>query len=294
MVDSIINCNNHLEAGVVLLAANYDRTSSFGKGADKGPEVIKACLDRQIEFYERMTRTSPAESLKIAYDDLGNINRLFPEKMVDMVGKKFLEHYRRNRFVITIGGEHSVSNGPFIALAGRRDLKDITLFQIDAHLDMRDTDADYNNNSWGKYAHSCVMRRGAELGFKTVQVGIRAASKDEYDFAERHGSFVFKWGRNVPSIDDIVNAIQTKDVYVTIDVDGFDPSHMPETGTPVQGGIEWWYGVDLLRKVFEEKNVIAADVVEVAPKQEVSLTAYGAAQLVYNMIAWKYAKELKK
>ena len=300
MVDSIINCKNPLEAQVVLLAANYDVTSSFGKGADKGPAAIKSCLDGQIEFYERGTRTSPTLERKIAYNDLGDLNNLSPEEMVDVVGKKFFEHYRRDKFVVTVGGEHSVSNGPFRYLAKKHNPEDVTLFQIDAHLDMRDTDADYNDKPWGKYAHSCVMRRGAELGFRTVQVGIRASSKDEYEFAERLGSMVFRWGRGfngrqiaIPDIDTIVNSIETARVYVTIDVDGFDPSHMPETGTPVQGGIEWWYGQELLRKVFEEKNVIATDVVEVAPKFDPSLTAYGAAQLIYNMIAWKFAKERK-
>jgi len=291
MVDSIINCKNPLEAQVVLLAANYDKTSSFGKGANKGPVAIRTCLDRQIEFWERTTRTSPTERLKIAYHNMSDLNHLRPEEMVNAVESVFEKLYERGVFVLTVGGEHSVSNGPFRYLAKKHNPEDVTLFQIDAHLDMRDTDADYNDKPWGKYAHSCVMRRGAELGFRTVQVGIRASSKDEYSFAERFGSRVFRWGRDVPSIDDIAGSIQTRDVYVTIDVDGFDPAHMPETGTPVQGGIEWWYGQELLRRVFEEKKVIAADVVEVAPKQKPSLTAYGAAQLIYNMIAWKFAKK---
>lgn len=289
VVESIINCADPLEAKVMLLGANYDKTSSFGKGADKGPKAIKKCLDEQIEFDEKFTR-----SLKIAYHSLGDLNVFSPEKMIYIVARNFLYFYDKEKFIITIGGEHSVSNGPFKALALRENPGDITIFQIDAHLDMRDTDADYNDKPWGKYAHSCVMRRGAELGFKTTQVGIRASSKDEYAFAEKHGSKVFRWGRgHIPSIDVVVNSIETEKVYVTIDVDGFDPSHMPATGTPVQGGIEWYYGLDLLKKVFKEKDVVATDIVEVAPRPHDHLTEYGAAQIVYNMITWKFGNEKK-
>jgi len=293
MVDSIVNCESPSEADVVLLAANYDKTSSFGKGADKGPKIVKDCLDTQIEFYERFTKSNPvADGSKISYYDMGDLNSMEPETMVNMLERRFGLFYDEGKFMITLGGEHSVSNGPFKHTASKQNAKDITIFQIDAHLDMRDTDADYRDKPFGKYAHSCVMRRGAELGFKTVQVGIRASSKDEYEFAEKHGSKVFQWGKGyIPSIDVIVNSIETEKVYVTVDVDGFDPSHMPETGTPVQGGIEWWYGQELLRKIFKEKDVIAADIVEVAPKFDPSLTAYGAAQIVYNMIAWKFHKK---
>ena len=291
MIESIINCENPFEADVVLLAANYDKTSSFGKGADKGPVAVKDCLDGQIEI------TNP--ELKISYYDPGDLNSMEPEIMVSMLERRFGLFYDEGKFMITLGGEHSVSNGPFKHLASKQDAKDITIFQIDAHLDMRDTDADYRDKPFGKYAHSCVMRRGAELGFKTVQVGMRRAySKEEYEFARQHGSKVFEWGKGftgrqivVPSIDNIVNAIETDQVYVTIDVDGFDPVHMPETGTPVQGGLEWWYGVNLLRKVFEQKKIVAADIVEIAPKLDPSLTAYGAAQLIYWMVGWKFNKK---
>lgn len=141
------------------------------------------------------------------------------------------------------------------------------------------------------------MRRASEFGFPILAVGVRAYSKDELDFALAHSKqiTVVEWGRVelgrlgiAPR--DIVAKIQTDDVYLTVDVDGFDPAHMPATGTPVQGGIEWYFGLELIREIFARKRVIGVDVVEVAPRPGDTLTEYGAAQIVYDMIAAKLAK----
>jgi agmatinase len=291
MVEYIINCSDASKADVVLLSANYDKTSSFGKGADKGPKAIISCLDRQIELYERITGTEPCRKYKIAHCDLGDLNKLSPEKMIRKVANKFEQHYTTGKFVVVLGGEHSVSNGPFRVLALNRP-SDITVFQIDAHADMRNDDSDYAERPHGKYAHSCVMRRACESGLKTVQVGIRAYSKDEYDYMKDKKLKVFEWGiGKPPSIGSIIKAVDTSKVYLTIDVDGIDPSHMPATGTPVQGGLEWSYTLGLLHELFKAKNVIASDIVEVAPRQGDTLTEYGAAQLCYNIIAHKMTNQ---
>lgn len=165
--------------------------------------------------------------------------------------------------------------------------------QIDAHFDLRDTDADYNPKPYGKFAHSAVMRRASELGFNLVQVGIRAYSKEELEYAQQQANIsFFEWGRGKkPTVTEVVDAIKTDKVYLTIDVDGIDPTHMPSTGTPVPGGLEWNYTVELIKELFNRKNVIAADVVEVAPREGDSLTEYAAAQLLYNIIAFKHAKK---
>lgn len=325
MPASIINCDNPKDADVALIGANYDVTSSFGKGADKGPAAIVGCLDRQIEFYERFTKTAPADQLKIAYHDLGDLNTLSPEDMVERVASVYEEYlntdraprpYPANRnslhknlrwgeapyrpaerdwcggkFLILLGGEHSISNGPWQAMAKHEDAKNITILQIDAHLDLRDSDADYNDEPHGKYAHSCVMRRAVELGYNTAHVGIRAYSKDEYDFAKSSKVIIFEWGNGkTPTPQEIMDAIKTDKVYLTIDVDGIDPAFMPATGTPVQGGLEWYYTFQLLRELFQKKNVIAADIVEVAPRAADILTECGAAQLCYTIIANKFLK----
>ena len=308
MPASIVNCENWEEADVVLLDAPYDRTSSFGKGADKGPAAIKEMLDRQIEFYSRWTRRVPADEVKIAYRDLAEqyadlagwdvgFGESAPGEMVERVaevyGRFFGKHWNR-KFVVLLGGEHSVTNGALMAIRRECDTREVTVVQIDAHMDLRDTDADYNDKPWGKFAHSCVMRRTVEMGFNLVSVGVRAYSKDELDFALAHPNQIafFEWGLEEapPTSAAIVDVIQTEEVYLTVDAAGFRPASMPATGTPVQGGLEWWYGMLLIQEVFAQKRVIGADVVEVAPRPGDSLTEYGAAQIVYDMIGAKLAK----
>ena len=292
MPASIINCTDSQKADVILLGANYDRTSSFGKGADKGPAAIIDCLDTQIEFYERFLKTDPAATKKIARVDLGNLNKLSPAAAVKKIREAHSQYFEAGKFVMMLGGEHSVSNGPFESMAEILDPKEVTLFHIDAHFDLRVDDSDYNDKPYGKYSHGAVLRRACELGYRTTHVGIRAYSKEEYDFASnRKETAIFEWGRGpVPTIKEIVASLKTKKVYVTIDVDGIDPAFMPATGTPVQGGLEWYYTLNLLSKIFAEREVIGADVVEVAPRSTDTLTEYGAAQLVYHMIAAKFAK----
>lgn len=287
MPQSIINTKNPNQADVVLLGANYDKTSSFGKGADKGPAAIVNCLDTQIEFYDRFTRNEPVSRLRISYKDLGNLNALAPEKMVDIIAREFKRYYSENKFVFLIGGEHSVSNGSFRALSEIENPKEVTIVQIDAHADMRENDADYNDKPWGKYAHGSVMRRAHELGFHIVQVGLRAYSKDEHNYVSQQKNITWwEWGiGKIPSIETILRSIKTKKVYLTIDIDGIDPSHTPATGTPVQGGLEWYYTLRFITHLFEKRNVLACDVVEVSPQPHSNLTEYGAAQLIYNGIS---------
>jgi len=162
-------------------------------------------------------------------------------------------------------------------------------------LDMRDTDADYHDTPYGKYAHSSVIRRGVELGFQSVHAGIRAYSREEYEFARRHERKIFEWGIGEdPSVEEVVGAISTKRVYLTVDVDGIDPAHMGATGTPVQGGLSWKYVLLLFRELFSKKEVIGADIVEVAPNPNENLTEFGAAQLAYHIIGLRFEPVLPK
>ena len=142
-----------------------------------------------------------------------------------------------------------------------------------------------------------MLRRAHELGYNLVQVGIRTYSVYEYDYFTKNKDTikVYEWGNNkkIPTVDEIISSIKTKNVYITIDVDGFDPTFMPGTGTPVQGGLDWWYGVELIEKLVLKKNLVGADIVEVSPMKDSVLTEYGAAQLVYSIIAHKFKDKLK-
>ena len=281
-----INCRDPSAANIVLLCVPYDRTASFRKGAAKGPAAIVSSLKYQMETYDRVAESMPSQSRKVALRELGNLNRCSPPIMVARVKQEYEKHIDHGAFVLMLGGEHSVSTGAFQALASRHDAREITVCQIDAHLDLRHDDSDYSDAPHGIYAHCTVMRRAYELGFKCVHVGVRAYAKEEMDFALHNGLVVFEWGKGpVPDPTVIVDSITTDRVYLTLDVDGLDPACMPATGTPVQGGLEWYYAMDLLRELYRRKNVIGADVVEVAPRPFDVLTEYGAAQICYTMLA---------
>jgi agmatinase len=288
MIESIINCAVPEDADAVVIGVPYEHGASFGQGAAQGPAAIVACLDRQIELFERHTRTEPAHRYRIAHRMLHDVGELAPDAMVEQV-REVVQGF--DAFVILLGGIHSVSIGALRAHAARGPTRDVTVLQIDAHLDMRDDDSDYNDRDPSRYAHSCVMRRARELGFQTCSVGIRAYARDEHNYAQGERLPVFEWGKDgEPPIDAILAAIRTDRVYLTLDVDGFDPAVMPATGTPVPGGISWAYGTRLLRQLFLTKDVIGADIVEVAPVAGSGLTEYAAAQLCYDMLAYKLLK----
>ena len=280
------------DGDVVIIGENYDRTSSYHRGSSRAPKMIMK-VDQQIENYERLTGLNPMEKLRIEYKDLGDLNKLTPEQMVDKVKNTFKELYKKNKFIISLGGDHSITNGPLEAISELSKSSDITIVQIDAHFDLRPDDSDYNPKPWGKYAHSAVMRRAFELGFKIIPIGVRAYHGElELEFAKKNKIRFFEWGKDDdPKISEIIKAIPTKDVYLTIDVDGFDPSVMPSTGTPVPDGLQWRYGMNLFKELFNKKNVIAADIVEVIPDR---ITTYNAAQLSYYLIALKQKDILAK
>lgn len=294
MPQSIINTNNVSEADALLVSAPYDLTASFHKGTAEGPKKIIDCLDTQIEFFDRRYKVDSTEEIKIAHIEIENMRAMTPKDAHDAVVNACTNSLAPLTFLI--GGEHSVSFGALKALEKKHDPKDVTIVQIDAHCDLRKDDSDYNDENPTEYAHSAVMRRAHEMGFSLVQVGIRAFSQDEYEyFTNNKNITTFQWGLGkVPTITKILKSIKTPKVYISIDVDGFDPAYMPATGTPVQGGLEWYYGLELLEKVIEKKELVGADIVEVSPVPNDVRTEYGAAQIIYNMINTFFKKRLIK
>lgn len=297
MPKSIINTKNIKDADVVIISAPYDKTASFHKGTAEGPKKVIECLDTQIEFFDRRYKKDLSSQAHIFHKNLTSITKMSPERAYDTV-MSTCESFK-DKFVFLIGGEHSMSFGALTALAQKHNPKDVTIVQIDAHCDLRHDDSDYNDSNPTMYAHSAVMRRAHEMGYNLVQVGIRAYSEDEYNYAYKNKNItMFPWGEQykgdtfvAPSIAKILSTIKTKKVYISIDVDGFDPSIMPGTGTPVSGGLDWYYGLKLLEKVIEKKDLVGADIVEVSPMKESVLTEYNSAQIIYNMINTKFYKK---
>lgn len=289
MLPTIINSQKLSEANVVLLGIPFDRSSGLS-GADNGPEAVRKMLNEQIELYEPITGTSPAEYLGIYYERIERLKRVSAESMVKTVKSVASAARLVGKFPIAIGGDHSVSIGILQAMAEIHKDNLPTILQIDAHFDLRDNDSDFRELPIGRYAHCCVMRRAAEMGFPIVTVGVRSFSSEELTFAKKHRIKFFPWFTFIPpEPTEIIASIPSQNVYLTLDIDGIDPAHMPATGTPVQGGLSWQYILKLLISLFRSKNVIGMDVVEVAPSLETTnLTAYGAAQLIYTAIALKF------
>lgn len=295
-IETIINTKNISDADVVLVSAPYEKTASSHKGTVNGPKKVIECLDTQIEFFDRKFKVEVQNFVKTAHINLNTLPKLSPQKAYEKIKETCSKLIEKEIFVFLLGGEHSVCIGNFEALAKKYEPRDITILDIDAHCDLRNNDGDYSKNP-SQFAHSAVMRRASEMGYNIVQVGIRTFSTEEYNYFTnpKNNVTVFQWGvHKKPSIEEVLQSIKTKNVYLSIDVDGFDPAHMPGTGTPVQGGLKWNYGVKLIEMLIEQFNLLGADIVEVSPQKETVLTEYGAAQLVYTIIAHKFQNKFKK
>jgi agmatinase len=303
MIKTIINTKKAAEADVVFVTAAYEKTASSHKGTAAGPKAVIEQLNTQIEFFDRTFKKNVNDFVKIAHEDMGNLGKLTPEQTLKKIHTSCSKLVSAGKFVFLLGGEHAVSLGHFKALAEKYRPKDVTILQIDAHCDLRNDDSDYSSKP-SSLAHSTIMRRASELGFPIVQVGIRTYSEDEYKyFSDRKNNItVFEWGNlstlarggsGIPRIEQIIASIKTRYLFITIDVDGFDPSHMPGTGTAVQGGLDWWYGVGLIERAIRDFELVGADIVEVSPTKDTVLTEYGAAQLAYTMIANKFESRLR-
>jgi agmatinase len=267
---------------VVIIPAPYDETSTWIKGADKGPDaIIEASAN--MELYDIETNSDIC-NIGI-FTDLPVTEKSSPEKMTEMVKEKVAEHIANDKFVVLIGGEHSVSVGSFMAHAEK--YKDMTILQLDAHADLRQ---EYEDS---RFNHACAMARAKELS-PIVQVGIRSMSADEIDEMDKSAVFfaedIFsdkKDYKNKKWMDDVIKKL-SKRVYITIDLDVFDPSIMPSTGTPEPGGLLWYDVIELMRKVCKERDVVGFDVVELCPNSTNKSPNFLASKLIYKIIGYKF------
>jgi agmatinase len=261
---------------IVVLPVAYDGTSTWIKGAGKGPQAI-IDASPNMEFYDIETATEVCEK-GIATDRTMSGFRT-PEAMIDAVHKRTKEHLAKGKFVVLLGGEHSVSIGA--VKAHSEAYKDFCVLQLDAHADLRD---EYEKS---KYNHACVMARVKEM-CPIVQVGIRAIDSGELENMDAGRVFYAeriyqddKW------FDKAIGQLK-KNVYVTIDLDVFDPSIIPATGTPEPGGLGWYQVLRFLRKVGEQRNIVGFDVVELCPQKESKVSDFIASKLVYKLLSYKF------
>jgi len=287
--DVMINCRNINKADAVLLSAPYGKSFSHRFGAHKGPGKVIKCFTKHLEAFDRFTLNEPEQLFKIAHHKLTDLNTLSSEHMTNRVREFFTSH--SDKFIFMLGGSHSVSIGAFHSISEMFDPRDVTILQIDAHPDLRDSPADYKRSS-DPFDHACVMRRAYEMHFNTVQIGIRTISIFDYEFIKQHNLTVFEWGKGeTPSINQIIDSIKTDNVYLTIDTDGLDPSYAPGTGTPVPGGLEWNYTLSLIRRLIYSKRIVGADIVEIVPIKDNVITEFAVAHLCYNIVSYRLLKD---
>ena len=264
-------------ADVLILPVPYDGTTSYQPGARFGPEAIIAA-SQQVELYDHELKRDVTERVKVA--TLPSIEPDFssPEAQVNRVygvTKKFLKD---KQFLVTIGGEHSITPGVVRALIEK--FRDVTVLQIDAHTDMRE---EWENTKW---SHACAMKRCRDLGLPVVHVGTRNTSQEEQQFLDQKNVF---YAPTVP-VEKILERITTKNVYLSIDVDAFDPSIMPSTGTPEPGGLLWHDVLQLIRVLTRERKLVGCDVTELAPIPGLRAPDFLVAKLVYKIIAYTFFK----
>ena len=270
---------------VVLVTVPYDGTSTWGKGADKGPELFLDASEN-MELYDIETDTEPyLQGIYMA----GEVSeKSSPEKMVEAVYQKTKELVKdREKLFTLIGGEHSVSIGSIRAVG--EEYHNLTVLQLDAHTDLRPEYHGSKNN------HACAVFE-ANQKHKLVQVGIRSMDAEEKQYLpHKRVFFAHEIAKNDNWIKDVLDKV-SGNVYITIDLDAFDPSIAPSTGTPEPGGLQWYPTLKLLKKVFKKCNVVAFDIVELMDSPQAKPTAFLAAKLYYKMLAYyhKYNKNNKE
>jgi agmatinase len=270
--------SNQENSAIAILPVPFDGTSTWVKGADKGPDAILSA-SANMELYDIETGTEVF--LRGIYTDTPVMEKTDPDLMVDEVFKRIIGLLQKEKFPVVIGGEHSVSIGSIRAFADH--FPGISVLQLDAHSDLRDEYEGSANN------HACVMARALEVA-SVVQVGIRSMDSGELHAMDQSRVFFAHRIRNNDGwMDKAIDMLSDK-VYLTIDLDVFDPSIMPSTGTPEPGGMEWYQCLQFLEKVISRKELVGFDVVELCPSGSNKAPDFLAAKLIYRILSMKFSK----
>lgn len=274
-------------ARVVVLPVSYEGTVSYGTGTGAGAMAI-VDASRNMELYEEET---DAEVYKIGIHTLDEFKpRPTPEAMMDELYKFSSGILRKDKFLCTLGGEHSIS-APIIK-AHAEKYHDLSVLQIDAHADLRDT---YDGTP---HSHASIMARVVkDMRIPSVQVGIRSISADEARLLETGLPTKIFWAKDIAGrtdwIDSAIDRL-TENVYLTIDIDGLDPSIVPTTGTPEPGGLGWYETLTLIRKLAERRRIIGMDLVEYSYFDNYDSPAFLCAKLVYKSLAYIFREDTPK
>jgi len=264
-------------SAVVLLPVPFDETSTWLKGADRGPDAIIEA-SRHLELYDRETNT---EVYRNGICTAQAIRATGSESMIAEVYATTTALLNQGKFVVTVGGEHSVSIGAIRAHSVF--YQNMAVLHLDAHADLRD---EYDGS---RFNHACTVARIKETVGTVVSVGIRSmASSEREKIDEKLVFYADSLHESKDWIRDTLAALPEK-VYVTIDLDVFDPGIMPSTGTPEPGGLDWYQVIRLLKEVSKHRAITGFDIVELCPSDN-KAPDFLAAKLIYKLLSYKFAE----
>jgi N1-aminopropylagmatine ureohydrolase len=271
-------------ARVVILPIPLDRTTSYVPGTRNGPHEILVASSH-MELWDEETET---DVHSIGIFTLPEMDFPFAtmDEVVGEIRRVTSELLDRGKFVIALGGEHSITGPVVAAMAAKHP--GVSVLQIDAHADLRDSFMGTPHN------HACAMRRVLEHA-RCTQVGIRSLSPEEAAAAPGLPTQIFyDWNmrRDARWVDRVVESLSDV-VYITIDCDGFDPAIMPATGTPEPGGLSWYEALTLLRRVIESRTVVGCDLVELSPMPGNVAPNFLCARLIYKILSYRFGRDLR-
>ena len=273
------------QAKVVILPIPFEKTTTYRQGCQNGPDAILTASD-QLEAYDIELEREICHTAGIFTTDAIANTKLNPdltsEEMLETVIARVSELIADDKFAIALGGEHSITAA--VVKAYQQALSEpFTVVQIDAHGDLR------HSYEGSIYNHACVMRRVIDLGLPTLAIGIRSICLEEAQLIAQQQLPVV-WARDIyrqPNwIERAISKITTEKVFITIDLDGLDPSLIPGVGTPEPGGLNWHELTQFLRSLFTQHQVIGCDVMELAPASDSVVSEFTAAKLVYKLIGY--------
>ncbi len=271
---------------VVILPIPYEATTTYRKGCENGPDALLEASP-QLEYYDDELDRETCWDARIythsPIADTRNGQFVSSEKMLQVTRETVSQLIQDDKFVIALGGEHSITTG-IVDAYRLASSEPFTVIQIDAHGDMRH---EYEGSI---HNHACVMRRILDMGLPTLPIAIRAVCKEEADLIKEKQVPVM-WAREIAKdpdwIEKAIANISTQRVFITIDLDGIDPALIPGVGTPEPGGLHWYALTTFLRRVFETHEVIGCDVMELAPVVDSVVSQFTAAKLVYKLIGYQ-------
>src|SRR4051812_36336447 len=270
-------------ARVVILPIPLDRTTSYVPGTRNGPHEILVASSH-MELWDEETQT---DVHSIGIYTMREMD--FPFATMDEIMREIrrvaAELVKRGKFPLVLGGEHSITPAVVAAVAAKHP--GLSVLQLDAHADLREAFMGTPHN------HACAMRRTLEYA-RTTQVGIRSLSSEEAAAVAGLRTTIFydyNMRDNADWIDRVVDSL-SETVYITIDVDGFDPAIMPATGTPEPGGLAWYEALALLRRVIERRNVVGCDLVELSPIGGNVAPNFMCAKLIYKILSYRFGREV--